>query len=146
MHALIPILCTGVLLCGCQSSSKLDSGDFDEFLQRAESSKKQSGDFGAFFVQQIARYGGQAISSPPKLEGRWYFESDHDGFAVQLYDTRFSHVQAILAQAYGPPRSIHTNLFDSRTGLYSVREIGVGIQFFGNTKGVGFVCLEKQKK
>ncbi len=146
MRTLIPILCAGAFYCGCQSPSKLDSGDFDDFLQRAESSKKQSGDFGAFFVQQVTRYGGQAVSSPPKFEGKWYFESDHDGFAVQLYDTPFPLVRSFLEQAYGPPRNIHTNLYDSWTGLYGIQEIGVAVQFFGRTNGVGFICLDRHEK
>ena len=97
-------------------------------------------------MKQVARYGGQVISSPPKLEGRWYFESDHDGFAAQLYDTRFSQARSFLEQVYGLPHDVYTNLYDSWTGLYGVPEIGVAIQFFGHTNGVGFICLEKQKK
>jgi len=146
MRALIPILCAAAFLCGCQSPSKLDSGDFDDFLRRAASSKKQSGDFGAFFVQQVARYGGHTVSSPPELRGTWYFESDHEGFGAQLYGVPFEQVRQFMQQAYGSPLSISTNLDSQPHGLYSVREIGAAIQFFGGTNGVGFICLERQKK
>ena len=147
MRTLYPILCMVLLLCGCRSQSKLDSGDFNDFLKRASHSEKQSGDFGAFFVQQVARYGGHTASfSPPsELSGAWYFESDHDGFAAQLYDTSFSQVRSFMEQVYGRPRDINTNLYGS-WGLYGVREIGVAIQFFGRTNGVGFICLQKQKR
>jgi hypothetical protein len=64
--------------------SKLDSGDFDALLHRATISKKQHGDFGAFFVEQVARYGGHTLASPLALRGTWYFESDHDGFGAEL--------------------------------------------------------------
>jgi hypothetical protein len=148
MRTLYPILCMVLLLCGCRSQSKLDSGDFDDFLRRASHSQKQSGDFGAFFVKQVEHYAGHIVTSnpPPALRGTWYSESDHDGFAAQLYDTPFSQVQLFMEQVYGPPRLVETNIYGSWSGLYGVREIGVAVQFFGHTNGVGFICLQKQKR
>jgi hypothetical protein len=146
MRASIPILCALIFFCGCRSQSKLDSGNFDDFLKRAASSKKQSGDFGAFFVQQVARYGGHPVNSRPELRGTWYFESDHEGFGAQLYGVPFEQVRSFMQQAYGSPLSISTNFERQSHGLYSVREIGAAIQFFGSTNGVGFICLERQKK
>jgi hypothetical protein len=147
MSVLNPILCMVLLLCGCGSQSKLDSGNFDDFLQRASRSQKHSGDFGAFFGAQVVRYGGHSASSshPSEMRGEWYFESDHDGFAAQLYNAPFSQVQSFMEKVYGMPRDIQTNLYGSSSGLYGVREIGVAIQFFGDTNGVGFICLHKQK-
>jgi hypothetical protein len=143
MRTIILVLCALLFLCGCQSGSKLDSGDFDTFLRRAASSKKQSGDFGTFFTQQVARYGGHTVSSsaPPALRGSWYFESDRDGFGAQLYHVSFEEVQSFMQQVYGSPRDVSTSLDSQPHGLYGVPEIGVGIQFFGDTNGVGFICL-----
>ena len=148
MRTLYPVLGMMLLLCGCRSQSKLDSGDFDDFLARASHSQKQSGDFGPFFVQEVAHYGGHtAVSgSPPALSGTWYFEADHDGFAAQLYDTPFAQVRSFMEHAYGPPHFVETNRYGSWSGLYGVREIGIAIQFWGNTNGVGFICLEKQTR
>jgi hypothetical protein len=117
-------------------------------LLRAAHSKKQSGDFGAFFVQQVARYGGHTASSNPRFElrGTWYSELDHDGFAAQLYDTPFSQVRSFMEQVYGTPRDMHTNGYGRWSGLYGVREIGVAIQCWGHTNGVGCICLEKQTR
>ena len=131
VRTLYPILCMMLLFCGCSSQSKLDSGNFDDFLGRASHSKKQSGDFGAFFVQQVAHFGGHTISSgsPPVLSGTWYFESDKDGFGAQLYDTTFVQVRSFMEETYGPPRFVETNLYGSWCGLYGAREIGVAIQF-----------------
>ena len=63
MRTLFPILCIVLFLCGCRSQSKLDSGDFDKLApRRLFHSQKQSGDFGAFFVHEVAHYGGHTIT------------------------------------------------------------------------------------
>ena len=141
MRTYFLILC--LFLCGCRTQSKLDSGSFDDFLQRASHSPKQSGDFAAFFVQQVSRYGGHKPSSDrlPEMNGTWYFESDHDGFAVQLYDVSFTQVASFMQQVYGSPISAA-----QPHGLYGAGQIGVAIQFNANTHGVGFICLEKQTR
>jgi hypothetical protein len=142
------ILVVASLLIGCRSSSSLDQGDFNDFLQRASHSRKQTGDFGAFFIQQIARYGGQVVGSttPEELKGACYSESDHDGFAVQLYDIPFSQVQSLMQQAYGNPVDLYTNAIpNGLTGIYGIPH-GVAVQFFTNTNGVGFICMQSHKK
>ena len=148
MRLAFSIVLAGLLFCGCQSTSKLDSGDFHDFLQRASHSHKQSGNFGAFFVQQVRRYGGYAagVGSPPELRGRWYWESDLDGFAVQLYDVSFPQVRSFMEAVYGAPLDLSTNAGNPPSGLYGVKQIGVGIQYFANTNGVGFICVQKRKQ
>jgi hypothetical protein len=148
MRIAASLLLIGLVLCGCQSLSKLDSGNFDDFLLRASHSQKQLGDFGAFFVQQVSRFGGHAVgsSSAPALSGTWYSESDHNGFAAQLYGVPFAEVQSFMEAVYGPPLDLSTNADSPPHGLYGVRQIGVGIQYFGVTNGVGFICVEKLKR
>ncbi len=148
MRVLSSVLFVGLLLSGCQSPSKLDSGDFHDFLQRASRSRKHSGDFGAFFVQQVSRYGGQARGSEPgpELRGTWYSESDSDGFGAQLYDMRFARVESFMESVYGPPLDLSTNLDTPAHGLYAARQIGVAIQFFANTNGVGFICVRGRNR
>ena len=141
------IFILAALLVGCRSSSSLDQGDFDDFLQRASCSQKQTGDFGAFFVQQIAHFGGQTVGTTvPELRGTWYSESDHDGFAVQLYDVSFSQVRSFMQQSYGKPVDLYTNSMpDGWTGLYGIPH-GVAVQFFSDTNGVGFICMQSHKQ
>ena len=142
-------LCIILILCGCRSTSPLDSGDYNDFAQRASHSKKQSGDFGAFLIQQVARYGGHSVASdsPTALTGTWYFESDKNGFAAQLYDVPFARVQSFMQKVYGSPIDVvSTNLQGQLHGLYGVSQIGVAIQFFGRTNGVGFICVEKENR
>lgn len=139
------IFSVALILVGCHSLSQLDRGDFDTFLQRAAHSPKQTGDFGAFFVQQISRFGGQTVGgSVPALSGTWYSESDHDGFAAQLYGVPFSQVQDFMQQVYGKPIGIYTNAMPGWTGLYGIPH-GVAVQFFGDTNGVGFICMQSGK-
>jgi hypothetical protein len=52
-----------------------------------------------------------------------------------------------MEQAYGSPVGIWTNEDNGQLfGLYGVRQIGVAIQFFDHSNGVGFICLEDQTK
>jgi hypothetical protein len=141
------IVIFAALLVGCQSLSLLDQGDFGDFLHRASHSQKQTGDFGAFFVQQIAHFGGQTVGTTvPELRGTWYSESDYDGFAAQLYDVSFSQVQSFMQQAYGKPIDIYTNAMPNGwTGLYGIPH-GVAVQFFSDTNGIGFICMQSHKK
>jgi hypothetical protein len=141
------ILIVAAFLVGCRSLSPLDQGTFDDFLQRASHSPKQTGNFGVFFAQQIARYGGQTVSSSlPALRGTWYSESDYDGFAAQLYDVPFSQVQLFMQQAYGKPIDIYTNAMPNGwTGLYGIPP-GVAVQFFSDTNGIGYICMKSHKK
>jgi len=92
------------------------------------------------------RYGGYTRGSPSALPGTWYYESDHEGFCTELYGVSFQQVQSFLQQTFGSPLRASTNLDGFPYGLYSVREIGVAIQYFGSTNGVGFICLKKQDR
>jgi len=139
------ILLVMLVLVGCQSS-QLDQGNFDAFLQRAAHSPKQTGDFGTFFTQQISRYSGQTVGgSVPTLNGTWYSEADHDGFATQLYGISFRQVQDFMLQVYGEPVDVYTNAMPGWIGLYAIPH-DVAVQFFGGTNGVGFICMKSNNK
>ena len=148
IRVLSSVLFVGLLLSGCQSRSKLDSGDFHAFLQRASHSRKQSGAFEDFFTREVSRFGGRTVSSnsAPKLRGTWYSESDSDGFGAQLYDMPFARVESFMEAVYGPPLDLSTNLDTPACGLYAARQIGVAIQFFANTNGVGFICVRGRNR
>ena len=135
-----------LVLVGCRSLSLLDQGDFNDFLQRASHSPKQSGDFGVFFVQQISQFGGQlSVSQIPEFKGSWYSESDNDGFAAQLYDVSFKKVESFMRQVYGKPIAIYTNETSGWAGLYGISN-NVAVQFFDDTNGVGFICMQSHKQ
>jgi hypothetical protein len=115
-----------LLLCGCQST----------------------GDFGAVFVQQVSYFGGhaQTTNTVPELRGTWSMKSDAEGFQAHLSGVPFAHVQSFMQQVYGSPVFVATNAMGQPHGLYKALDIGVAIQFFGETNGVGFICLRAQKR
>jgi hypothetical protein len=115
-----------LLLCGCHP--------------------KQSGNFGNFLTQQVSSYGGHVINSNsiPELQGSWDFKSDADGFEAHLTGVSFSSAQSFMQQVYGSPVFIATNEQGQLHGLYKALDIGVAVQFFGETNGVGFICLRAQ--
>ncbi len=125
-HVFFLSLLTPLLLCGCK--------------------RTQSGDFAAFFVQEVAAYGGYrpATNAPVKLSARWTIQSDTNGFQIHLIGTRFAEVESLLNQTYGPPVFVTTNTHGQLDGLYNATQIGVALHFFGEKDGVGILCLRRQ--
>ncbi len=124
-HAFLSLV-TALLLCGCK--------------------RTQSGDFAAFFVQEVAAYGGYtpATNAPVKLSARWTIQSDTNGFQIHLIGTRFAEVESLLGQTYGKPVFVRTNTHGQPHGLYNATQIGAAIQFFSEKDGVGIICLRRQ--
>jgi hypothetical protein len=107
----------------------------------------QSGDFGAFIVQQVARYGGhtRGTNTVSPLEARWTLNADLAGFQLHVTGVQFSNVQSVLQQAFGSPAFVITNDQGQPHGLYKGVDIGVAMQFFGEPSGVGIVCVRGAK-
>jgi hypothetical protein len=114
-----------LLLCGCQ----------------------HTGDFGGVFAQAVARYGGhaQTTNAVPELRGTWSLKCDSDGFQAHLSGVPFVDVQKFMYQVYGNPDLVTNDGHGRSFGLYKAMDIGVAIQFFDETNGVGFICLHAQK-
>jgi len=132
---------------GCQSSPNQEDGSFDNLRQRGSVAHKPSGDFGTFLVQQVSHFGGHSLTTNtvPSLDGKWYVESDKEGFGVMLYNVPTTRVQSFLQQVYGPPLDVVTNVEGQPFGWYGARQIGVALQFIGETNGVGFICVKGQQ-
>jgi len=101
-------------------------------------------DFGGFLVEQVTKYGGRTGTNAtlPKLEARWTFKRDKNGFEVTANDTSFGRVDSFLRQAFGPPKSSD---FSPETGLsnslWGASNIGVAIILAGGTNSAHLICL-----
>lgn len=117
--------CLAFLMCGCH----------------------HTGDFGAFFVQQVSQYGGhtRTTNAIPALRGTWSGKSDDEGFQAHLSGVSFADVQFFLKQVYGDPVIKAADIDGQRHGVYGARDIGVAIQYFGETNSIGFICVRAQK-
>ena len=106
-------------------------------------SRNQSGDFGAFIVQEVTQYGGRTRSTNamPQLAAEWTVEADAAGFQAHASRVRFAELQAALQQAFGAPVFVTTNAQGQPHGLYKALDIGVALQFFGEPSGVGVICV-----
>ena len=115
-----------LLACGCGSASR-----------------SQSGDVGAFIVQEVARHGGhtRGTNTVSHLQAHWNVKSDHAGFQAHFTGVQFSEVQSVLQQAFGPPTFVTTNMQGRLHGLYQAQDIGVALQFFGESAGVRIICV-----
>jgi hypothetical protein len=99
-----------------------------------------SGDFAAFLTQEIARFGGRALSSePPPLMAQWRHQSDDNGFTIGMPEADFSEVAALLEKTYGSV-PITTSARGTPHGLYKPRDFGLYLRFFSEDGGVGIIC------
>lgn len=110
-------------------------------------SMDQSGDFGAFVVQEVTRFGGRirGTNTMHELAAEWTVKADAAGFRANAAGVRFAELQAALQQAFGPPAFVTTNTQGQPHGLYKAVDIGVALQFFGEPSGVGVICVRGVK-
>jgi hypothetical protein len=110
-------------------------------------SRSQSGDFGAFIVQEVTRYGGRtgSTNAMPQLAAEWTVKADAAGFQAHASGVRFAELKAALQQAFGSPVFVTTNAQGQPHGLYKAVDIGVALQFFGEPSGVGIICVRGAK-
>jgi hypothetical protein len=113
----------------------------------AAESRTQSGDFSAFVVQEVSRYGGHArgTNAIPELQARWTLKSDATGFQALATGVSFAEVQAALRQIFGPPAFVTTNAAGQPHGLFKALDIGVALQFVGEPSGTRIICVRGVK-
>jgi hypothetical protein len=117
------IIFFALLMCGCQTKVNL----------------------GRAIVQQVALYGGhtQTTNAIPELRGFWNVKSaDTESFQAHLFGVPFAEVKSFMQRVYGDPVSV-TDAHDWRTPghiYYRAADIGVAIEFFGESNGVGLKC------
>ena len=105
----------------------------------------RSGDFGAFLVTEVTRYGGHTITNAtlPKLEARWTVKKDSNGFTAQVSGLPFATVDSFMRQAFGSPKvSADTNLDGQPQRVWAAVDVGVAIQCVGRPSGVEIICLK----
>lgn len=110
-------------------------------------SKDQSGDFGAFVVQEVTRFGGRTCgtNTTHELAAEWTVKADAAGFRATASRVRFAELQAALQAAFGPPTFVTTNVQGQPHGLYKAADLGVALQFFGEPSGVGVIGVRGVK-
>ena len=109
----------------------------------------RSGDFGAFLVTEVTRYGGhaQGNQSLPRLDASWAVKSDSNGFTATVTGTTFPKLDAFMNQAFGKPKvSVEQNTDGQPQRVYGATDIGVAIQCVGHGNQIEIICLRGQGK
>jgi hypothetical protein len=104
----------------------------------------RSGDFGAFVVAEVAKYGGQTVTNAPQttLPGHWTIKRDANGFQASVKGAPFASVAAVMRQEFGPPKiSTAANLNGQPHQVWGAAEIGVAIQLIGRPDGADIICV-----
>ena len=115
MTRILPFLALTLLL-GCSSADdmpgyKKQSGDErgvkgEEFLHaNLPGLTKQSGDLGAFILQQSSKFGARArqTNGLPQFTANWHYKEESNGFEIYLVGDHFAQLQSFLTAAFGPP-------------------------------------------
>jgi hypothetical protein len=112
----------------------------------------QSGDFGAFVVAQVTKYGGHTKTTAPipKLDARWKLKEDANGFQAFVTGVPFAIIAADMEQVFGTPKTSH-DVGDTLTvtplpyRLWSAVDIGVAIQLIGHEDSTEVICIRGVK-
>ena len=109
-----------------------------------------SGDFGAFIVTAVTKYGGhtKTIGTIPKLDARWTVRQDANGFQAIVTDAPFASIAADMEQVFGTPK-----LSDDGSGTathepdreWGAVDIGVAIQVIGHKDNTEIICIREVK-
>jgi hypothetical protein len=109
----------------------------------------QSGDFGAFIVSQVTKFGGHSKSTTiPKLDAEWTVKQDANGFQAFVTGASFADIAAKMEQIFGTPK-----MSDDGSGratheacrLWGSSDIGVAIQLIGHKDSTEIVCIRELK-
>jgi hypothetical protein len=104
----------------------------------------RSGDFGAFVVKEVTRYGGHTKTNPalPKLDVHWTIKRDDNGFQAFVTGASFASADAVMRQAFGTPKmSGVSSAIGQPYGTWGAVDIGVAIQLIGRPRGLEIVCV-----
>ena len=109
-----------------------------------------SGDFGAFVVAEVTKYGGHAKASGtiPKLDAQWTVKQDANGFQAFVTGALFASIAADMEQVFGTPK-----MSDDGSGtathepfrLWGAVAIGVAIQLIGHKESAEIICIRDVK-
>ena len=103
----------------------------------------RSGNFGAFLVTEVIRYGGHTITNASlrKLDARWTVKEDSNGFMAQVSGVPSRTVHTFMMETFGWPDT--PDYFDGQTHrLWKAVDVGVTIQCIGRPGYVEIICLK----
>lgn len=104
----------------------------------------RSGDFGAFVVTEVVKFGGHTKTNATllKLDARWTTKRDKNGFQASVTGTPFNNVDTFMRQAFGTPKmaGFSTNI-GQPYDTWAAVDIGVAIHLIGRTNGAEIICV-----
>jgi hypothetical protein len=104
----------------------------------------RSGDFSAFMVSDVAKYGGRTVTNTalPTLQARWKIKNDANGFRAFITGASFSQIDELMHQAFGAPKvSVPANASGEPHRVWSAGDIGVAIQLIRRPNGAEVICV-----
>jgi len=109
--------------------------------------KADRGDMSAMLVTNIQTYGGTVPASEGlrPISCSWEIKTDSEGFIVRFPPDRFQDVDQFLRGLFGAPQIWSDQSASGHPhGVFSVKQIGVAIQYFGGDEEAGLICVRPQ--
>lgn len=103
-----------------------------------------TGDAGQFILSQAVARGGHPITTNglPAIRGAWRYSEDQYGAMIRMSRQDYEAVEALLRQAFGPPKFGPTDTIDGgKLGGYRLTPKGGGIQFGYDGEGTQVTIL-----
>jgi hypothetical protein len=106
-----------------------------------------SGDFSALFIKEMTRMKSRFWSEdrPEPIMAKWRFQSDEDGFMVQVTGVDFQQVRAMFRKLYGPAEVKEREGSYAR-GLYRPEDIGLFMRFHDEGDAVMIIAARKPNR
>ena len=94
----------------------------------------------------------KATNGLPLIDAAWRFKADTQGVQIYAEGSHFKDIEMFLSKAFGEPDASKGSKPTVQQekgpwksfGAYSVRDIGAGIQYFGNDKQCGLIIIRSQ--
>jgi hypothetical protein len=89
----------------------------------------------------------------PAIETGWKFKEDKNGVQIYADGDHFKEIKEFLSKAFGEPDISKGSKLSggpeagrpwTSFAWYSVRDVGVGIEYFGNDKECGLIIIRPQ--
>ena len=131
-----------------QTASAVDCLSENRCSKQIVAYSAASGDMGEFIIQKALQCGAKTVSTNdlPALKGEWKYSEDQYGVVCHLGRERFDEVLAFLRKAFGPPAHEPSDSTDGgKSGWYSAKTIGIGLQFTYNKERTQVIVLRPQK-
>lgn len=138
------LVLSSLILLGCSESERVTK-------------RFHAGDLGGFILQSVTEYGGHVLNTNDltRLQGEWWsevttggeYQGDGEQLRIKLKVDRYQDLTNYLAHALGQPSvPIASSSSGVPCGCYTIKDIGVGLQFYPHDTETDLILVGVRKR